>query len=108
VGISQQAVPAVGVSGITASGGISMIGNITRIGGNITASLLDVLQLVVVQWLRLCQFYEGGIGPSDGSEVELLRFSGTGILFCTVTNAAAFPINASSIILSNTSLTITT
>jgi hypothetical protein len=38
----------------------------------------------------------------------VLTFSGTVILFCTVTSTTKFPIRASSIVLSDTSLTITT
>jgi hypothetical protein len=52
---------------------------------------------------------ESGIGSGfEGSEVKLLRLSGTLNLFCTVMKTTKFPINASSIFLFDTSLTITT
>jgi hypothetical protein len=81
-------------SGSSSGGGASTVTNLAIMSGNITASSSEG---------------HSGIGSgssNDGgaSTVKLLRFSGTVMLFCR----GNFPINASSIILSNTSLTIST
>jgi hypothetical protein len=73
-------------------GGISVIDTLSILGGRIKANGTD-----------------SGIGSGfEGSEVKLLKLSGTVVLFCTVTNTTKFPINASSIVLFDTSLTIIT
>jgi hypothetical protein len=52
---------------------------------------------------------EAGIGSGfEGSEVRLVIFSETVNLFCTVSNPTKFSVNASWIVLSNTSLKIAT
>jgi hypothetical protein len=105
--------------------GTSEIGNLTFVSGNITASSTssgsgigtgessdgtsEIQTLSVLGGRIKVNGTESGIGSGfEGSEVKLLRFSGTVVLFCTVMNTTKFPMNASSIVLSDTSLTITT
>jgi hypothetical protein len=81
-------------TGYSSFSGTSTVTNLMIMSGNITASSSGGCS---------------GIGTGNSSiggvsTVGLLKISGTVILFCT----GSFPINASSIILSNTSLTITT
>jgi hypothetical protein len=106
--------------------GTSRIGNLTIVCGNITANSshygsgigtgcgqeegISVIETLSILGGKIkAKGTESGIGSGfERSEVKLLRFSGTVNLFCTVTNKTKFPINASSIVLSSTSLMITT
>jgi hypothetical protein len=109
------------------SNGTSAIGNLTIVGGNVTANssngggsgigtaLSESGGISMIETLSTfggrirVNGTEAGIGSGfDGSEVKLLRFSGRVNLFSTVNPPMKFPINASSIVLSDTSLTITT
>jgi hypothetical protein len=113
-------------TGMGYSNGTSMIGNLTIVNGNITASSssggsgigtglgengsISMIETLSILGGRIrSSGTESGIGSGfDESEVKLLMFARTVILFCTVTNTTKFPINASSIVLFDTSLTITT
>jgi hypothetical protein len=113
-------------TGYGVSNGTSMIENLTIVNGNITANSssfgsgigtgygknggTSVIQTLTVLGGRIkVNGTESGIGSGfEGTEVELLRFSGTVILFCTVMNITKFPMNSSSIVLSDASLTIAT
>jgi hypothetical protein len=116
-------------TGSASSNGTSMIGNLTIMNGNITASSsssygygsgigtgrgaddgISVIETLSVSGGRIrANGSEAGIGQGfEGSKIKLLRFSGIVVLFCTTMNEGKFPISASSIILSDTSLTIIT
>jgi hypothetical protein len=112
-------------TGLGDNGGTSKIENLTIVSGNITASSsssgsgigtgigesgTSVIETLSVLGGKIrVNGTQSGIGSGfEGSEVTLLGFSGTVILFCTVTDTNKFPINASSIVLSDTLLTITT
>jgi hypothetical protein len=112
-------------TGLGESDGTSKIENLMIVSGNITASSSNrgsgigtgigesgtsVIETLSVLGGKIrVNGTQSGIGSGfEESEVQLLRFSGTVILFCTVTDTNKFPINASSIVLSDTLLTITT
>jgi hypothetical protein len=106
--------------------GTSMIGNLTIVSGNITASGssygsgigtsigqsggISMIETLSILGGRIrVNGTQSGIGSGfEESEVKLLRLSRTVNLFCTVMSTTKFPINASSIVLSDASLTITT
>jgi hypothetical protein len=112
-------------SGDASSSGTSTVGNLTILNGNITASSSSsgsgigsgdgsssspsVIETLSILGGRIkANGTEAGLGSGgDGSEVTVLTLGGSAVLLCDA-NASKFPVNASSIVFADASLTFET